>query len=701
MVVRNSSRSESLHYYRYLSIIILFIITGTISSDIYNTILSHSVDLVQRASATSINYGISQQPITDISQLMPKLCQTQSTICEGSFCIPGVKKCVCDLRMPVLISRFCLRQIDMDTKCFATNQCNHTVKDAVCLDINSRAVLDAESTKFKLEQWHQLHELKKSSQSTLAKETSNAQSQMNKNREYIRSRNANFHSDDGQQIGQLRASAQNSVIPSYASARNSPYEINYDTPELLHQNHTRRRTNNNNDRTEFETFMNMTGAQGRSGSTSDSQSTISQLTTSATTLPQTSTQDGSSTALSYSTTSTTTTTTSQTIIDTSINKEATSTTYSDAINRKKVTVKTTHWPPGICSCPIGFMFDHMLRKCLALSLADSHCLVDLDCKQISSSHCSLTSRKCECDEPFVWDQQELACTRPKQPVRTEGTTYAGGSDEKRESASFVDNLVPPLVLAKLMPDYTMMLAIFVVLVIIGTLLLLKVTVKCFSSSSSALISPSKKKKSNQNNSNLPARSPYATLRRPDHTPQLSNFTQATRGRILNYDFEQESPRADGLSPSSAMPGSATLRPSRADRGAANEASARQYSATLRTTPRSHKHHHGKDDRVKSTPKSVKKEESIDDGPLELNDNISLSQFESEGKSESSNIVIPAPPPTQQPPYMLKNPMRGQSSAIAAAAAAVANKRLQKKNLDQQQQQHPSNGRITSESPVFL
>lgn len=686
-------------YTRYISICIV-----SISTILLGDILLHDLGhKLKSVSATSINYGISQQPITDINQLMPRPCQNQSVICEGSFCIPGVKKCVCDLRLPVQISRFCLRQIDIDTKCFATSQCNHTVKDAVCIDINSRAVLDLESTKFKLEQWHQLNELKKSSQSTISKDTiSIAQQQLNKNRKIVVSRNSAFLIDQSSHQSDLIASAQHSVIP--ASARNSPYEIRYDTPELLQQNHTRRRTNNN-DRTEMESFLELAGAQSRSASARPGDSKVATLATS-TALPQTTTQSDNPTSSGSGDSSakiSTSSTPSSSRPDDESGRDVTATaststsTYSDVVNRKKITIKTTHWPPGICSCPIGFMFDPMLRKCLALSLADSHCLVDADCKQIVSSHCSLSSRKCECDEPFVWDQQELACTRPKQSVRTEGTTSEIG-DEKRESAGFMDNLITPLILAKIMPDYTVMLAIFVVLVIVGTLLLLKLTVKCFSSNSSALISPkNKRKKFNQNNP--PTRSPYATLRRPENAKsasQLSNFTQVTRGRILNYDFEQESPRAEaGSSPSPAMLASATLRPSKSNKSA-EESSARQYSATLRSASRGH-NHHSREDRAKSISKSAKREESIDDTPLELNDNISLSHLESEGKSDSSNIVVPAPPPTQPPPYMLKNPMPGQSSAIAAAAAAVANKRLQKKNLDQLQ----SNGRVTSESPVFL
>lgn len=655
-----------------------------VSSQLSDITLTSENNNLLFVSATSINYGIVQQPITDVSQLMPKLCQNQTTICEGSFCIPNVRKCVCDLRMPVQFGQFCLRQVDIETKCFVTNQCNHTVRDAVCIDINSNAVLDAQSTKFKLEQWQQLNQLRQlSAQSTVPKaETPKQQTQTSSTYQkplfFIEERN--FDS---------LLEGRNDVIIS--NARNSPYEININTPELLLQNHTRRRTNTS-DRALTNLLNSVTPANfNPNEDTHDKPSiTNSMLDTNPSTTsinindPRTTTRSPRSeisTKNAQSSVQEAAATTSQYVEATSKEFNSLTTTtssYSELLSRKKLIVKAPNWPPGICSCPFGYMFDSMLRKCLALSLADSHCQVDSDCKQILSTHCS-QDRKCECDEPLVWGQKELACVRPKPTMRPDNPNL------KKEAGGLVENLLPPQILAKLFPDYSMLLLVFVVVVIIGTLILIKLTVKCFSSSSSsALISPKNKKKKPTSN-NLPPRSPYATLRRPDHKPnsQLSNFTQATRGRILNYDFEQEGPIADGNDPLHSPQPSVS-------------ASQKQHNERVGTIRANNKSH--KADGSSTRDSTGAKAEEVDQ-LMELNDNISVSQLESESKSDSGILTIPpeiVAKQTQPPPYMIKSAMKGQGSAIAAAAAAVANKRMQKKSLEQQ-----SSGKLANGSPVFL
>lgn len=705
--------------YSFFQIVSITILLLFASSRLYNNSLSSSEGESRwKVSATSINYGISQQPITDINQLMPRLCQNQTMICEGSFCIPGIRKCVCDLRMPVQFGRFCLRQVDIETKCFVTNQCNHTIKDAVCIDSNSNAILDAESSKFKLDQWQQLNELRQLSQSTLSKEqvptrqthlfTSTESSQKSM---FLFDGNNNNNNFDG-----FNFEARDDVIIN--NARNSPYEINYNTPELLSQNHTRRRTNNsdrsastnsiltvpissynlsNDTRLDDKSVLirnNISETNPLSSTRASTISTITSPTDSSSTMSssQTTSEEASISNNFESSLLTTeqgtngrsgqdpyTSTRPETTGTVSTTTSSTTLSYSDLTSRKKMVIKSPNWPPGICSCPVGYMFDSMLRKCLTLSLADSHCQVDSDCKQVSMTHCSIESKRCNCDEPLVWNQTELACVRPKVPIKTENSTV------KKEG--FFENLLSPLILAKLLPDYTMMLLFFVIMVIISTLIILKLTVKCFSSSSSALISPKKKKPTQAGNLN--PRSPYATLRRPDHKPssQLSNFTQATRGRILNYDFESENPKVadDANSPSPLPPSGNTLRSNK-------EAS--------KSTVKSHKHHTTPDiDNHNKSLNSGAKKDSMDDQLMELNDNISVNQLESESKSDNSINIIPGPSPTQQPPYMLRSAMMGQGSAIATAAAAVANKRMQlalKKNLEQQ-----STGKLANGSPVYL
>lgn len=708
---------------------VMWFVTRTVLLLIASCLLLSETIGKQEVAATSINYGITQQPITDIAQLMPKLCQNQTMICEGSFCIPGIRKCVCDLRMPVQFGRFCLRQVDIETKCFATSQCNHTIKDAVCIDINSNAILDSESSKFKLDQWQQLNELRQLSQSTLSKDqTPPRQPHLFTTTESSQNSMFLVDSSNNNNFDGFNLEARDDVIIS--NARNSPYEINYNTPELLSQNHTRRRTNHSDRSSLTNAILNVppssynpskdtysldksvsdrTDISGLNPTSSDS-SLASSTTTTTTSIP-TSTfyspttsqrainnengepssltterdtnriyqQDSSSSSKSDETSATSTAaTTASTTTTTTMNS------YSELTSRKKMIIKSPNWPPGICSCPHGFMFDSMLRKCLTLSLADSHCIVDSDCKQVSMTHCSTETKRCNCDEPLIWNQTELACVRPRAPVKTESST------PKKEAGGFLENLLSPPILARLLPDYTMILLFFVIMVIISTLIILKLTVKCFSSSSSALISPKNKKKKPAQANNLNPRSPYATLRRPDHKPnsQLSNFTQATRGRILNYDFESENPKLpdDSNSPSPLPPNGGTLKSNK---------DSREKSGTLKSTGKGHKHQAEKEtdghNRNHNAP--------VDDQLMELNDNISVSQLESESKSENSINIIPGPSPAQQPPYMLRSAMMGQGSAIATAAAAVANKRMQlamKKNLEQQ-----SSGKLANGSPVYL
>lgn len=668
----------SKHLY-YLPVVVKLLLVLCLFSCQISDIIYTKENRCILAVATSINYGIVQQPITDVSQLMPKLCQNQTTICEGSFCIPNVRKCVCDLRMPVQFGRFCLRQVDIETKCFVTNQCNHTVRDAVCIDINSNAILDTESSKFKLDQWQQLNELRQLSQSAVSrdapKQLTQATSSQSKPMFFIEDRNFNS----------LDIEARGDVIVS--NVRNSPYEININTPELLLQNHTRRRTNTS-DRALTNLLNSVTPANFNQKEVSQINEKPLQIISTADSNPPTTsiiinelrTTARSLGAESFSTNTqptspeiTTSTHQPTTEVSSKDSKSITSTVgYNDLSSRKKMIIKTPNWPPGICLCPFGYMFDSMLRRCLALSLDDSHCQVDTDCKQIISAHCSNDSKRCECDEPLVWNQKELACVRAKPTVKPE---YP---NSKKEAGSLVENLLPPVVLAKLFPDYSILLLIFVIIVIIGTLILLKMTVKCFSSNSSALISPKNKKKK-PTSSNLPPRSPYATLRRPDHKPnsQLSNFTQATRGRILNYDFEQEN-ADDEQSPQPPVNNSQKLNSERTN--------------TIRLNNNNNSNSQKTDGSMTRDQNSkVERSETL---ARDLSELVSELETNSESKSDSGNLTIhPGPPPTQLPPYLGANPgppglksaiaMKGQRSAIAEAAAAVAKKRnLQKKNLEQ-------------------
>lgn len=669
------------------------------------TIIIAYISFTKSAGTTSINYGISQQPITDISQLMPKLCQNQSVICEGSFCIPGVRKCVCDLRMPVQLGKFCLRQVDIETKCFFTSQCNHTIKDSVCIDMNSNAVLDIDSSMFKLEQWHQLNELRRKSQSALSSETTEQTTTTTTMTPVTVAPPRIFLADNS--LDELNFEARDDVIIS--NLRNSPYEINY-SPELIQQNHTRRKINPSDQvlvplvpTSDNEDIMRQIATQGQNQSSSRS------MPQSDSPVPDTTTRSVHD-EVNVPMESRNFNQYSQTPVDSSTPPVTTTTMQTNdptQPKRKTMVVKTPNWPPGMCLCPHGFMFDSMLRKCLALSLADSHCSNDNDCKQISRTHCSMESKKCDCDEPLVWNQTDLACVRPMPLVKTSSSSD-GNQSSQGAKEGFIDNLIPPLVLAKLLPDQTVLLLIFVILVIIGTLIILKLTVKCFSSSGSALVSPTKHQKNrgksaaNNNNNSLPPRSPYATLKRPEHKPtsQLSNFTQATRGRILNYDFEQDAPIAGEPTGSSPQPPLTTYGT------ISNVASTSVEDHSTLSKNKSHKHHHHHNHHGTSNDPNIQSKQKAADSEqlLELNDNVSLGQLESEGKSESSAAImsIPGPSPNQPPPYMLPSAMKGQGSAIAAAAAAVANRRIQmaqKKNLDQQQQ--PASAKKANGSPVFL
>lgn len=694
--------------------------------------------------STSINYGISNRPITDISLLMPTLCQNQSVICEGSFCIPGVKKCVCDLRQPVAFGRFCLRQVDIETKCFATNQCNHTIKDAVCIDSTSQAVLDFESTRFKLEQWQHLNELRQMSQSTqskksLNKETTTTTTTTTPRPEYLARRASS--AEDG-----LILEARDDVIMT--NLRNSPYEIT--TPELMQQNHTRRRQN-------VEKMLSTSDKGDESRrlltdifSTIEPRSDLSELKpTSTVSSIQENTSEKS-----------TTTTTTESITTQNTNAISTTTSGGDGeLSKKKLVVKTPNWPPGVCSCPHGFMFDAMLRKCLSLSLADTHCQSDNDCRQIKMTHCSDETKKCECDEPFVWSRTELTCQRPtrgvkpdyQQPPSGASTTTKTSIDYQYTSSTrdsnpakegLLENLISPLLLAKLLPDQTMLLFIFVIVIIVATLCILGLTVKCFSSNNAALISPkSPKSRHNKNvfagGTGLPPRSPYASLKRPEYHNKHSQFTQATRGRILNYDFEQDSPTAKATNssgcsshshqPLTAYNSSATMH--RGDHAKSDYKTTttigRQTGGGTLSRLKVHKHGNG-DNSNNNRPNSestsrphskassdVNDQESVAaSGKLmvqELNDNISVSQLDLESgsensKSETSSLAAPPLQSNQPPPYMLaSSSMKGQSSAIAAAAAAVANRRMQMalKKTSAGDQQQSSKIVANGGSPVFL
>jgi hypothetical protein len=612
------------------------------------------------AQTTSINYGISHQPITDVSQLMPSLCQNQSVICEGSFCIPGVRKCVCDLRQPVQIGLFCLRQVDIETKCFATSQCNHTIRDAVCTDINSNTILDADSSKFKLKQWQQLNDLRQASQSAVAKQQQQDSSKPKQTTaSSVSSIKAQMYLADNAH-DKLSFQTRDDVIMS--NARNSPYEINYYTPELLKQNHTRR-NNENGDRN-----INMLNLAAGTSSpdeqndgfrsniddnnfkqTLNKQLIQSMINHDATTQQITTTTQNADATTKSPTADTTTTIypppSSSTGIDSAFNPTSSTpptSSLSNELSKKKLIVKAPNWPPGVCSCPPGYMFDSMLRKCLAFSLADSRCLVDNDCKQIKMTHCSKDTKKCECDEPLIWNQTDLACVRPKPRM-----------------AVIPDKPADPLLLGELLPDQTTILFIFVATIIVATLLILGLIVKCFSTSKPALISPKNQKNKKSNQNSIP-KSPYATLRKTDPTnSQLNSFTQATRGRILNYNFEQDNPVQESTSPRSASAMDHKEQPSH-DHGTIERSKTLARLKGLKPNLKNA----SSPDTCNAPKQALKSNEIVADESLDLN------ELDSETKSEHSTTLAPPQPTTNQPTYMLA----GQQSAIAAAAAAVANRR---------------------------
>lgn len=595
--------TATFYYYHVRKLLFYYLLLVLIATTEFESERSQFVD------ANSINYGIYQTPITDINLLMPKLCQNQSTICEGSFCIPGIRRCVCDLRMPVQFDRYCLKQVDIDTKCFVTSQCNHTVKDAICVDINSNAILDIESSRFKLDQWQQLNELRQLSKSSLSsglgKQLTNGKEQLDTAQEpkSISLLGFSFYDEPfGSNIVELR----DDVIKS--DVRNSPYEINYNTPELLHQNHTRRRYDMSADRNLLQSL-----AQGSRMIQSELPVTLPTTTTTTTTSHDDLNQQSYTTTTAKTTASPTILpTTDRTILSTNAdliettttpkdNNQSTtlisetttpllpnlqtetipttnvifttttsprSTTPTSELKNRKLITKSQSWPPGICSCPFGHIFSSKLRKCMIPSLVDSHCSVDYDCKQIPLTHCSRETRKCICDEPLIWiqstcvrlGQQDSTTSSNQQTLKTKhkpldnhqlelGATEDTGSLLSSNTFSFLENASLSIILV-------------LVFFIIGILIVVEF-VKCFSgSNNSTLISPRRqqndqkhhKVKQATSNSTVNGlihtnttstsnpKSPYATLRRnQENNPnsQLSNFTQATRGRILNYDFEQE------------------------------------------------------------------------------------------------------------------------------------------------------------------
>lgn len=647
------------HHYRITSTYLLLIPVLFLS-----LLISKKNIVIQ---ATSINYGISQQPITDVSMLVPVLCQYQSVICEGSFCIPGVKKCVCDLRQPVQVGRFCLRQVDLETKCFATSQCNHTIKDAVCVDTNSNLILDVESSKFKLEQWQHLNELRQASQLAVFSSSNQDVSSQQKSRinTYVTARPMYLVESVRED---LSFEAKDDVIMS--NARNSPYEINYYTPELLQQNHTRRKTNSsersfNPLSIEFSTPANILNDGLRTNTAGDNyiRSPDSDTGGTGSSMIQSYIAGDTTTGLSIITTAasrtqmstTESSPTSSSSNDLNLLASSTpppTTSLSNELSKKKVVVKAPNWPPGLCSCPPGYMFDSMLRKCLALSLSDSHCMNDNDCRQIRSTHCEKSSKKCECDEPLIWNQTELACVRPRPKM-----AVVTGTEKPAQT----------LLLTELFPDQTIvLLLIFVVAIIIVTLVIMGLVVKCFSSNKPTLISPKNAKNKKFNQNSMP-RSPYTTLRKADNKPnstQLNSFTQATRGRILNYDFEQEDPMNGSPSPQPEIGPDMKEQHNTLDRVS---------SGVGGTLPKTKGHKHNLKSVGASSPETnavAQQKKKSADANKYVDESLDLNELDSETKSESSLVMPPPQPTTNQPTYMLA----GQQSAIAAAAAAVANRR---------------------------
>jgi len=604
--------------------------------------------------------------------------------------------------------------------------------------------LDHESGGYKLEQWYHLNELRQ----TQAKGFTNKQQTTTSTTEkplFIAAPLVRERSDDG-----LVFEAHDDVM--ITNSRNSPYE--FTTPELMQQNHTRRRQNMD------QLLANLRSEDSRAPIPPDPYPTSE---------PQADSSDSAPTVVSNqdSTTQSLTTTTIKPIerkVEALTTQETITTKTAASVNnlgdpsKKKMIVKTPNWPPGICSCPNGFMFDAMLRKCLGLSLIDTHCQVDNDCRQIRLTHCSMETKKCECDEPFVWNQTELMCQRPKKILSTEttvleATATSGGPNDYRftpvtqrtketppnKQDNGLESLIPPLLLAKLLPDQTVMLLILVIVVITATLIILGFIVKCFSSNSAALISPkSPKNKGHKatSSTDLPPRSPYATLKRPEYHNKHSQFTQAARGRILNYDFEQDSPTANNPSDSAHSPHTKkTLNSSATLHRGGHQKNDFRTTTTIESQTgggtlsrlKMHKHSDIPSVATKSGPEnemftarpnskspgdtrghSTKKTVPGRVISAQLDESIDVEHLESgsERSETGSQKGISGPPPlsNQPPPYMLaSSSMKGQGSAIAAAAAAVANRRMQlaQKKAATGDQQQSNKFSESNGSPVFL
>lgn len=595
-------------------------------------------DIATKASTTSINYGVDQPLFTDLTQLMPTLCRNQTVICEGSYCIPGIRRCMCDLRQPVQLDKFCLRQVDIGNKCFATSQCNHTVKEAICLDISSNTLLALESSKFKLDQWHQLNDLRVQSKTSL-----NSQS--------IPQKAISSLINGGHLVAFYN-------LPIYSNSRTSPYEINYESPNLYEQNHTRRRTNSHEEKESANGVANQ-GSNNNETTTKQTNDQVTVITDTSTKVPEESTTWYPSDNIDGQ------------VKQSTVSDEDSKISSDGNNNRQKAVSKTIYWPPGVCSCPHGFMFDPMIRKCLSLSLENSRCQVDEDCKQLVYTHCLLETKRCVCDEPFEWNKKSQACTRP---LITSEEVNEVTSNEKQ---NFKDNeRIGPIAqffitkLAQVNP--VMFISLLVALIFVFVVILKLITI-CFSTKSSILISPKNIKNKTYTTNTLSKHQPYKIKNEDSH---LFMGTKETKGRILNYDFEQEDIPVDNGKSGSTFGTSQAF-----------------VIGTFKRNP--------KQEKTKTPNKRPKSAEpnqlshKCEDFEQFVEDNY-VSDRKATDSFESSVLNIPEPPPpTQQPPYMMSSTLRTAPSAIAAAAAAVANKRRMK-NIDQNQSVWAE-----AERPAFL
>ncbi|KAG9510715.1 Serum response factor-like protein, partial [Fragariocoptes setiger] len=624
------------------------------------------------ATNDNINYGMAPQPITDINQLMPKQCQNQTMICEGSFCIPGVKQCVCNLRTPVQFGKYCLRQLDIGVQCFVTSQCNHTIKSSVCIEQSSGQVIDEATARFKLDQWHQLNELRMKSNQALMTGTTVAPGSSSSAQSIATETVSEIINVTTPESSAVHTSSN--IRPNYM--RNSPYEIGYPSAPYT----TTNLTSDENSRIDSlgrmiaRTSPRSSSMMKSQHSSDDSLTTVSSqpinsqssdalLSSSKTSdtsyAPQhytTSTQStadlnsgsrinyspvGSGSLLDRPSDVSTTSVTSNQVQDSTSYQSVPSTDLSALLNTnaggQRKAASRTKWPPGKCSCPPGYMFDHMMRKCLTISIHDTYCKTDLDCSQIPLTHCYQARSKCECDELYVWDVKQLACVRETRSLEEKPSDGVAAPDIEYQLPRF------------LFLDETTSVLVVGCCIVLGILLLLISTVRCFTSKPSSTPSTPRSRSKNIQHCTLkkssrttPSPVSLDTMSRP--VSQLSNSNKETRGRILNYDFEQN-----------------TIYSQAATNSKASMESPNRFLTSGRATKR---------ETTPSLPSSIESKLSLKD--------LSDTEDKCNGPklSQKDEDIIDPAPIINQPHYLMRPAVKGATapSAIAAAAAAVANRR---------------------------